>query len=310
MSIRIAQASSSENYTKYGVSPNQRRTGVTASKPYGNLDGELNIINFKAPWEVVYRPIDSGLADRIAEFCYRAVCNGSHIGYSWNGNTGLFDALKAKGSTNPLDVDTLVNTDCAALVGAAIYYSGLHLDGLRTLTTAKMDTVLMGSKAFNKLTSKELCQQGKGLCRGDLLWRSGHTGCVLDTDTDYRVSLTGSGLTFMDSNGKTTGNYPNNIKMNSLFYFQKFTFNDVSISAGTAGTRAAQMSKDIGKSGYRPVVARLASVSNSALCNVTPFIGGGSENKLYVNYYRASGGSGKIDATVMVIYVLDKVVTS
>ena len=92
-----------------------------------------------------------------------------------------------------------------------------------------------------------------------------------------------------------------------MFYFQKFAFNDVAISAGERGTRAAQLSRTIAKNGYRPIVARLASVSNSALCNVVPFIGGGKEEKMYVNFYRASGNGGSIDTTVIVVYVRNDV---
>lgn len=274
--MRIAQASSSENFTRYGKAPNQRRTGASRAKPEGNLDGELNVVNWSGGWECVYRAIDDGVADRIANFMYRAVSNGNYIGYSWSGNTGVFDALKAKNSTDPMDIDALVNCDCATLVGAAVYYSGIKIDGLRDLVTWKMNEILMESNAFIKLVSEDLCENGKGIRRGDILWRSGHTAVALDTAPDY--------------NGEP------------MIYYQKFTFNGVSISAGTPGTRAVQKSKAIGKSGYKPLQPRLSSVSNSALCNVTPFFGS-NDTKLYVNYYRASGNSGTIDCTVIVEYV-------
>lgn len=278
--IRIAQASSSETFTRYGIAPNQRRTGVTAAKPQGNLDGELNIINWDGGWEAVYRPIDPEVAEKIANIFYQAVANGSHIGYSWNGFTGLFDWLKKHGSTNPADVDTPVNTDCTGLTGAAVYNAGIHDDRLRTLTTDKMDEVLMSTNAFLKLSGKDLCEKGKGIQRGDLLWRTGHAACALDSDPDYT--------------------------MKPMIYFQKYTYDNVSITAGTPGTRAEQKMRLIAKPGYRPVVARLGSVSNSALANVVPFIGGGQEAKLYVNYYRASGGSGSINAAVIVVYVREE----
>lgn len=307
--MRIAQASSSENFTKYGTAPNQRRTGATASNPGGNMDGELNIINFKDPWEVVYRPIDESLAEKIATFFTRAVENGSHIGYSWSGNTQLFDAMKAKGITDPMKVDTLVNCDCATLAGAAIYFSGIKNDSLRALVTKKMDEVLMGTGAFNKLTTKEMVQGGKGLRRGDLLWREGHTGCALDTDASFlNVSLTNEGLVFTDANGKVIGLYPNDVIMEDLIVFQKFTLNDVNITAGKPGTRAAQLSRSIFKAGYKPLLPRLASVSNSSLVNISPFFGGGNDGTLYVNFYRASGNSGKVDCTIYVIYVRNEVI--
>lgn len=135
----------------------------------------------------------------------------------------------------------------------------------------------MRTNAFVKLTDKDMLKSGKGIRRGDILWKSGHTAVALDTDP---VAPSGA-----------------------MFYFKRFSFNGVAITAGAVGARAAQFSRDIAKSGYRPIVARLASVSNSALCNVVPFIGGGKEEKMYVNFYRASGGSGKIDTDVIVVYV-------
>ena len=271
--MRIAQASSSEEYTKYGIAPNQRRTGATAANPGGNMDGELNIILFKAPWEAVYRPLDESIAEKIATFFYRAVENGAHIGYSWRGNTQLFDALKSIGSTDPMDVKTMVNCDCATLAGAAVYFSGIHNDKLRAMTTAKMDEILMGTGAFVKLTDKDLVQKGVGLRRGDLVWRTGHTACALDNDEQ------------------------------PLMVFHKISYNGVSISAGTPGTRAVQRTQSVEKAGYRPLLARLTYVSNSALCNVVPFFGWNDEKRLSVNFNRASGASGTIDATVIVVFV-------
>lgn len=276
--IRIAQASSSENFTKYGKAPNQRRTGADRAKPEGNLDGELNVVNWYGGWEAVYRAIDAEVAERIATFMYRAVANGNYFGYSWSGNTEAWDALHAIGSTDPMDVVTPVNCDCATLVGAAVDAAGIRDSGLRAMVTWKEDEVLMRTNAFIKLTDTAMLNNGTGIRRGDILWKTGHTAVALDSDP---VAPSGQ-----------------------MIYFQKHTFKNTAISAGTVGTRAAQLSKGISMPGYRPIVARLASVSNSALCNVVPFLGGGKENKLYVNYYRAQGGtSGTIDAEVMVVYV-------
>ena len=280
--IRIAQASSSEDFTRYGKAPNQRRTGVTKQRPQGNLDGELNVVNWYGPWEKVYRAVDPAIAEKIATFMYNAVANGNYIGYSWSGNTEVFDALKAKGSTNPLDIDTYVNCDCATLVGAAIYYSGIQSSALRALTTWKMEEVLTKTNAFTVLSGKELCESGKGIQRGDILWRTGHTAVALDTDV--------SGL-------------------KDLMVFERFNFYGVSIPIGTIGTRAAQMSKLIAKAGYRPVVARLTYVSDSSLANVVPFFGNGDGDKtLHVNFYRATKTACKVDAGVIVVYVRDDAV--
>lgn len=279
--IRIAQASSSETFTKYGIAPNQRRTGVTAAKPEGNLDGELNVAEFSGGWECVYRPTNAKAAEYIATFMLSAVANGKYIGYSQdNTRFGVFDACKKMTLPNPAMINTPVNCDCATLVGAAVYFSGVKNENLRKLVTSEMESVLMGTGQFAKITDKDVIEKGKGIKRGDILWRTGHTAVSLDTDESYREDL---------------------------LYFQRYTFKGTAISAGTPGTRATQLSKSISKAGYRPVVARLASVSNSALCNVAPFLGGGNENKLYVNFYRASGSKGTIDTEVMVVFAKNEI---
>lgn len=280
--IRIAQASSSENRTKYGKAPNQRRTGASRTKPEGNLDGELNVVNWYGGWEAVYRAIDGEVAEKIATIAYRAVANGNYIGYSWSGNTQLFDAMKAKGTTDPMDVDTLVNTDCAAKVGVCVYFAGIHDERLRAMTTWKEDEILMSTNAFIKLTDTAMLNNGKGIRRGDILWKSGHTAVALDSDP---VAPSGQ-----------------------MFVFKRFDFNSVNITAGTSGTRAAQRTKLVGKKGYRPLTPSLYYVNNSALANVKAFFGwGDNNNKLTVNFYRASGASGTMNVTVEIVYVREDV---
>lgn len=135
------------------------------------------------------------------------------------------------------------------------------------------------------------------------------TGITLgDGSTSYnRTLLDNTGLTFRNSSDVVTGNYPSNVNMTNLVYFQTYDFNGVSISAGTSGTRAAQQSTSVTKSGYRPIVARLSYVSDSSLANAVPFFGSGDESSLYVNFYRASGNSGTINTTVIVVYIRTEV---
>lgn len=130
---------------------------------------------------------------------------------------------------------------------------------------------------------------------------------ITDTSNETRARLSYDALGFWNASGTLTGWYPNNVNLSELVYFQTYDFNGVSISAGTAGTRAAQRSQSVYKSGYRPIVARLSYVSDSSLANVVPFFGLGDESGLYVNFYRASGGSGTINATVIVAFIRTEV---
>ena len=180
--LRIAHASSSETFGKYGEAPNQRRTGVTEDNPGGNMDGELNVMENPFNWTVIYRPVNKTRAEFIASFVIAAVANGSHIGYGQNGRTGVFDSLQAMNSTDPAEITDLVNCDCATLVGAAVYYSGLQWSTLRKLCTWEMVDVLGGSEEFIVLTDDAMLHSGAGIKRGDILFRSGHTAVSIDSD--------------------------------------------------------------------------------------------------------------------------------
>ena len=115
-----------------------------------------------------------------------------------------------------------------------------------------------------------------------------------------------TGLKFADSSGTLTGNYPSNVNLNQLIYYQKYSFTK-SITAGTSGTRAAQDSFTAYKAGYRPIGVRLAYVNDSSLCNVVPFFGYGDESAVYVNFYRASGSAGSCQANIIVVFIRNEV---
>ena len=194
--IRMAQAASSENPSapKWGVPPNQRRTGATASNPGGNMDGELCVVPFYGPWEIVFRPSNSNLAEHIATFMEQAVRNGAYIGYGQNNGqhprTGVFDALVKLKATDPMKIKTLVNCDCSSLVGAAVYFSGVKMNALRTMYTGTQRDIFRTCGEFTELTDKTLLQSAVGIKRGDILLKAGHTAVCLDTDPRQETTPT------------------------------------------------------------------------------------------------------------------------
>lgn len=190
--IRLAQAASSEYYSAWGEPPNQRRTGVTASNPGGNMDGELNVVNFYGGWEIVFRPISSNMGDRIARIMEEAVRNGAYIGYGQNNGkyprTGVFDALKKLPTPEPMQIKTLCNCDCSSLVGAAVYFSGVRMSALRDMYTGNQRDIFRTSGDFVEIFDKPLLQSGQGVKRGDIFWKPGHTAVALDTDKMQEVT--------------------------------------------------------------------------------------------------------------------------
>ena len=195
--IRLAQAASSEYFGKYGTPPNQRRTGATAENPGGNMDGELNIVNFCTNgWTAVFRANNEKIAERIAWIVTRAVANGKWIGYGQASlasdggkypRTGVFDALMRldytqTGAPDPLEIKTLCNCDCSSLMGAAVYFAGIHEPKLRDMWTGSQRSLLLGTGEFTELNDPELLQSAVGVRRGDIFWKPGHTAVAIDTD--------------------------------------------------------------------------------------------------------------------------------
>lgn len=187
---RIGQASRSENKSDpaWGMPPNQLRTGAHAGKPQGNMDGELNVMNWYRlsgdPWRFRWRAKDPMMRERIATLMEKAVANGKYIGYGqYNGSyprTGVFDNLNAMITPDTAKIKTLCNCDCSSLVGACVYFAGVEDIRLRTMWTGTMEFILDSTGAFEK-TSENL-DTYKGMLRGDILLNKGHTCVVLDSD--------------------------------------------------------------------------------------------------------------------------------
>lgn len=189
--IRIGQASLSENPKDrtYGTPPNQLRTGVTPSKPQGNLDGELNIVPFYASnWKAVFRPKDPKIADKAASIVEAAIGNGLKVGYGQNWLNqpypmcGLFDELMKLDIPNPWDIDGICNCTCATLIGAGYYFAGVYEPKFRLLNTYEEERTIMDTGQFLKITDPDLLASGRGVKRGDVFWRVGHTMMALDGD--------------------------------------------------------------------------------------------------------------------------------
>lgn len=227
---------------------------------------------------VVIRAKDETVRKKIAQDM-RYICENDNIGYSYNLNRrGLVNAAKQY-NYDASRVRVKCETDCSMSAVCCIRFAGVNVEDF---TTANEVEKCKSTGAFDILTDDKYCKSSDYLLEGDILVTKtmGHTVVVLNDGPKAKETL----------------------KMPD-FYFQTFTYNGVNITAGTPGTRAVQRSKTLLKIGYRPIVARLASVSDSSLANVVPFLGGGSDNKLYINYYRASGASGTINAAITIVYV-------
>lgn len=84
-----------------------------------------------------------------------------------------------------------------------------------------------------------------------------------------------------------------------------FTFSDVSYTAGTIGTRGAQKSVNISKTGYRAIGATIGSISDSTAFIPAVFFNSESNpTVLYGNFYRtATSAKSGLSMTVIVTYM-------
>ena len=186
--LRLAQAACSEYHSEYGTPPNQLRTK-------GQLDGELNIIDFYGGWQYVFRPKDEKKAEAIASFAVAVVANGSHIGYGQDSlksdggkypRTSLFDTLFKMSKPDPNMVNVLCNCDCSSLVGCALYFAArIYNPDFRVMWTGTERKMIMDTGEFIELTDPLLLELGTGLKRGDILLMDGHTAVAIDTDDHH-----------------------------------------------------------------------------------------------------------------------------
>lgn len=181
MSIKLAQAASSEFYTAWGVAGRQR-------------EGELNIVDWAIcegkPWTHVFRAKDPVKREIIASTIEKAVAN-HYVGYSQNNadspRTTLWDYARIQG-WDVAKVNRVCNCDCSSLVAVAVRSAGVEADGLRDMYTGSELRILKSTGAFDIFTDAAHTESCSNLMRGDILLRSGHTAVSTQTAQTETVS--------------------------------------------------------------------------------------------------------------------------
>lgn len=130
-------------------------------------------------WVFIYRYPDEKIAYNIAEAA-RQACMNDMVGYSRETYTGwglyytrygLWEAISKTGDIRKIDFP--VNCDCSAMVSACIRIAGV-LNAYREMVTAVEDDTLRGLGFVRHDYALEKVR------KGDVLWRSGHTGIVVE----------------------------------------------------------------------------------------------------------------------------------
>lgn len=91
----------------------------------------------------------------------------------------------------------------------------------------------------------------------------------------------------------------------SQILIKTFNVPSMTISAGTPGTRAAQVYVDIGVDGYTAIVAVTTHVDDTTIANVVTYFGSAAyPNRVFINAYRASGVAGTLNnGRIRVVYL-------
>ena len=130
-------------------------------------------------WKYIYRYPDEKVSYNIAEAA-RQACMNDQVGYSRETYTGwglyytrygLWEAILVTGDIRKIDFP--VNCDCSAMVSACMRIAGVP-NVYREMVTAVEDQTLR-SIGFTRYD-----YDIRAVKKGDILWRSGHTGIVVE----------------------------------------------------------------------------------------------------------------------------------
>lgn len=126
-------------------------------------------------WVRIYRPKSKEAAEIIGESAKQCAAN-NFIGYSQPGRLSLYRAWATIRDHNIMLISEPVECDCSSMVAVCVNNAGIKI--IPNMTTAIEDAVLMSTGAFDRLAYSETYR----LQKGDILWRSGHTGICSESD--------------------------------------------------------------------------------------------------------------------------------
>lgn len=187
MNVRIGHAVMDENKKAKG------------GKPGDNNGKEVVVGNwYKEGWNVVLRPKEGTIAEKIAVAMEQACLNNA-IGYNQGNRTTLYTQA-VKHSFNLSKITQACECDCSSLVAVCANAAGVKVS--KDIYTGNMVKALINTSYFIKLTDKKYLESSDYLKRGDILVHEGsHTAIVLDNgsllilsddckEVDYFVSVT------------------------------------------------------------------------------------------------------------------------
>lgn len=174
----IAQASKDER-GKYSGGQAGDQTGV-----------EVYIRSwYDRPWDLVIRPKDQSLGQRIARAAQR-IAEVSQVGYDQSERTDLYDECERIG----WDLDRIYEIrpcecDCSSMIAVVLGFCGIWIS--KDVWTGNLEKAVMGTGLFYALSDAAYTQSDKQLRKGDILLNRKHHAAVNLTngpDVSVRVS--------------------------------------------------------------------------------------------------------------------------
>ncbi len=158
-------------------------------QPGDQTGNEVSIANLfdnpSKPWQKVFRAKSDATRQRLAQNMKDA-CENENIGYAQYGDGstkykdryGLYFALQSGKSMKGVTIPC--NCDCSSLVAECCIQSGVPVSIY--MSTSNEVQSLRNTGLFDELTY----QIGMKFMDGDIIWRNGHTGIIVDAEgKDY-----------------------------------------------------------------------------------------------------------------------------
>lgn len=161
------------------------RGKARGGKPGDNTGREVVIGNwYDEGWNVVLRPKDSAVAEKIA-VAMEQTCLNDAIGYNQGNRTTLYrEAVKHDFKLN--EIKQLCECDCSSLVSVCVNAAGVNVS--KDIYTGNMVKALLATGTFEKLTEQKYLSSSDYLQRGDILVHEGsHTAVALDNGSNYQT---------------------------------------------------------------------------------------------------------------------------
>jgi len=166
MAVKCGWASCSEHDSAYGAAGDQKngKEVKTGNWYYFNQN-------------VVLRWKNDKLAHKFAQIVQK-ICDNNKVGYSQDTRTGLYTQL-SKCGWNPDKITKKCNTDCSAMIAAAVNAVGVKVN--KNMYTGNEVQCLLETGKFVRYKNKHYRKSSNYLCEGDIIVNTHeHTIAVLE----------------------------------------------------------------------------------------------------------------------------------